>query len=228
MAEYEAGRSKFQIRVNCSEHIVESLMQKFIMINRFESVTDKKTGENYYRIGDNITIAYQYFKYSIEDSYVTLYAWYKTIFGKEMKLHKAVTDTTVDTLTMLGVLIKELEKLKYEPLETSMNVYESVENDQCKDTPISSKKKSEHIGADIESTHARLQDKVNNKVKTALIFSIIAVIAAFAQVRVSIALAVMGLLYGSTGLKSEKRNVAIMSLLISFAAIIIYIVKRIS
>ena len=100
-------RSKFDFNFNCDSKVIDDLIQNYIKNNRGKIINKK--GEEYYLL--QISYLVPYFKYSINEQTLTIYAWFGGAFGEEIPVEKNKSNIYSSLyLDSLAELFSEIEK----------------------------------------------------------------------------------------------------------------------
>lgn len=208
-------RSKFDFNFNCDSKVIDNLIQNYIKNNGGKIVNKK--GEEYYLL--QISYLVPYFKYSINDQILTIYAWFGGAFGEEIPVEKNKSNIYSGLyLDSLAELFSEIEKL----CNTNNNVVNnsiSKELDGEQNTDLNSNNNNSEI---LQKTNSKQN---SNLCELGFWLSIISLVSSLFGYAFNFIIYIFLFVLAGQGLNSPKKKKAIISiiiLIISFVSSLIF------
>jgi len=250
------GRSIYTFQLNCDPNLINNLVQSYIQGNQYE--LQQKNGEQYYRAGDAMVQGYRYFNYSISGQTLTIYAWFKGVFG-EVPIEQNILNMMAMTYrNSLNTLFQEIEKLNNggvnmnnnmnfdpntgQPLNQNTNnsqmnfdsntgqpLNQNINNSQMNFDPNTGQSLNQNNVSQFTQTFQNETTKKQEKMcEVGFWLSLFGLLCSFMGVAYGVIIYILNFYFASQGLKTRKRGKAIATIVLSIVSILIIIIQLIS
>ena len=212
----QKGRSTYSFQITCDSNLINNLIQSYIQSNKFEF--QQTNDEQFYRAGDALVEGYRFFKYSIVGQTLTIYAWFKYLYGEVPVEQNSLNIIAMNYRNSLNTLFQEINKLNN--MGVSMNVHNNAfqQNQSNYQPPVQ---------PDINQFSQQFQNETTNKqeqmCEIGFWLSIVGLLLSFMGIVYGAIVYILNFYFASQGLKTSKRTKAITTIILSIISIIIFI-----
>lgn len=219
------GRSTYTFQLNCDPELVNNLVQSYIKGNLYE--LQNKNGEQFYRAGDAMVQGYRYFKYSISEQTLTIYAWFKGAFGEVPIEQNSLNMMAMTYRNSLNTLFQEIDKLN----NGGSNMNNNMNFDPNTDQPVNQNNYQQSVQNVNQFTQTFQNETTKKQEKMCEVgfwVSLFGLLCSFMGVVYGVIIYILNFYFASQGLKTRKRSKAIATIVLSIISILIIILQLIS
>ncbi len=239
------GRSTYTFQLSCDPNLVNSLIQSYIQGNQYE--LQQKDGEQFYRAGDAMVQGYRYFNYSISGQVLTIYAWFKGVFGEAPIEQNSLNMTAMNYRNSLNTLFQEIDKLNNggvnmnnnqmnfdpttgQPLNQN-NYQQPVQNNYQQ--PVNQQftqqaQPVQNVNQFTQTFQNETTKKQEKMCEVGFWLSLFGLICSFVGVTYGIIIYILNFYFASQGLKTRKRGKAQATIVLSIVSILIIIFQLVN
>ncbi len=219
------GKSIYTFQLNCDPALANNLIKSYIQSNKY--TLQNKNNEKYYRCGDAM-VGYKYFNYLISGQTLTIYAWLKNTFGKDLKIEQnSLNMMSMSYRKSLNPLFEEISKLNdiiennnVDNLSQQSYVNYDVENNNSVKT-ITEEPALNNTSDFYKTFKNETIKKQERMCEVGFWLSLLGFLASFTGVLYGILIYVMNFYFASQGLKTRKKGKAIATIVLSILSIFI-------
>lgn len=213
-------RSKFDFNFNCEPNVIDDLIQNYIKNNGGKIINKK--GEEYYLL--QISYLVPYFKYSINEQTLTIYAWFGGAFGEEIPVEKNKSNIYSGLyLDSLAELFREVEKF--------CNIENNTTTDNNKENNNISEKLNIDQNTNLNSNNSGKIQSSSSKQSSNLCelgfwLSIISLVSSLFGYSFNFIIYIFLFVLAGQGLNSTKKKKAIISIIILIISLVLSLIFK--
>ncbi len=220
------GRSTYTFQLSCDPYLVNNLVQSYIKGNQYE--LQQKNGEQFYRAGDAMIQGYRYFNYSISGQTLTIYAWFKGVFGEVPIEQNSLNVMAMTYRNSLNTLFQEIDKLN----KGGLNMNNSqIKFDSNTGQPLNQNNYQQPVQNVNQFTQTFQNETTKKQEKMCEIgfwLSLFGLLCSFIGVAYGVIIYFLNFYFASQGLKTRKKGKAIATIVLSIISILIIVFQLIS
>lgn len=220
------GRSTYTFQLNCNPQLVDNLIRSYIQANQF--VLEQKNNETYYKAGDAVVKGYRYFNYIINGQNLTIFAWFKGMFGEAQVEQGDLDLNAMSYRNSLNTLFQEINRVNVNGGVSSNNFDPNTGQPLKPNTNNYQMNFDPNTGQPLNSTNQFVQTFQDETVKKqekmceiGFWLSLFGFIGSFFGMAFGIIVYILEFYFASQGLKTKKRTKAIFTIIIAIISILI-------
>ena len=226
-------RSTYTIQFNCDQNQIEQLMQSYLNTNKF-AVHEKK-GEKYYRAGDQL-IGFRGLLYNISNQTITITAWLDGALGNVSLDQKMPNALAMNYRNSLNTLFQELDNLNKGGNNMNSGSNNSVQNNNQQPAQNVNQQSMQNVNQQpVQSDSPQFANSFQNEntkkqetmCEIGFWLSLFGLIVSFFGVAMGLIIYIFDFYFASQGLKTKKRNKAIVTIVLSIISILVVVVQLI-
>jgi len=234
------GRSTYTFQFTCDPNLVNRLVQSYIQSNQYELL--QKEGEQFYRAGDAMVEGYRYFNYSISGQTLTIYAWFKGVFGEIPIEQNSLNMMAMAYRNSLNTLFQEINQLNnggvsmnnnnmnFDP-NTGQPIHPNGNKDGVHFDPNTGQPITNNYQEPVSnSVHQFSQTFQNETIKKqekmceiGFWLSLLGLLCSFVGITYGVIIYILNFYFASQGLKTRKKGKAIATIILSVVSLLIVI-----